>query len=32
MYLRGNFGFKLGFKPKLKPNALPLYFFMLIRF
>jgi len=27
-YLRDNFGFKLGFKPKLKPNALSLYFFL----
>jgi len=31
-YLRGNFGFKLCFKPKLKPNALSLYIFMIIRF
>ena len=30
--LKGNFGFKLGLKPKLKPNALSLYIFMLIRF
>jgi len=29
-YFSGNFGFKL--KPNLKPNALTLYIFMLIRF
>ena len=25
-YIRGNYGFKLCFKPKLNPNALSLYF------